>query len=339
MINQMEDQELKSLLVQFYLRIQVVEEGKGYSEQQFFLDVKNTYNELLAYKKEKANVEQHTQFNTTHVVFGDSPTGSLKIALKKLGLDQQERIITFSDLFSIGPIWHLHNAQGINNRSEWLSKHINIDDEVLLNYEENFKRTLLEIEQIPSHHPIIIWAGENAHEQTGLRFVLYLLKEKTNDIYIIHTNEAYKIHFERPAIDFIPRNMGEFSSEQLKQIYENKKNNHELTKAERKAFEQQWEQLCEDKEVLRIWESNQILSVPETLYDDYIINTVKKLHQEKKDTEFIKSARIIGEVIGHLDQYVGDQFIEYRVRRLIVDGIFDMEGVPKAMHFYSVKIR
>lgn len=339
MINQMEDQELKSLLVQFYLRIQVVEEGKGYSEQQFFLDVKNTYNELLAYKKEKANVEQHTQFNTTHVVFGDSPTGSLKIALKKLGLDQQERIITFSDLFSIGPIWHLHNAQGINNRSEWLSKHINIDDEVLLNYEENFKRTLLEIEQIPSHHPIIIWAGENAHEQTGLRFVLYLLKEKTNDIYIIHTNEAYKIHFERPAIDFTPRNMGELSSEQLKQIYENKKNNHELTKAERKAFEQQWEQLCEDKEVLRIWESNQILSVPETLYDDHIINTVKKLHQEKKDTEFIKSARIIGEVIGHLDQYVGDQFIEYRVRRLIVDGIFDMEGVPKAMRFYSVKIR
>lgn len=214
-----------------------------------------------------------------------------------------------------------------------------MDDEVLFTYEKSFKQTILNIEQIPSHHPIVIWAGENAHEQTGLRFVLYLLKEKINDIVIINTNEAYKTHFERPEIDFTPRNMGELSSEQLKQIYENKKNGHTLTQTERKAFEQQWEQLCEDKEVLRIWESNKIISVPETFYDEYIINTVKKFHKKKKSIEFIKSARIIGEVIGHLNQYVGDQFIEYRVRRLIVDGIFDMEGVPKAMRYYSIKIR
>lgn len=339
MLNHLEDEELRSLLAQFFLRMQLVEERKGYSEQQFFLDIKKTYNELLAYKKEQANNELHTQFHTTHIVFGDSPTGSLKIALKKLGLDQQERIITFSDLFSIGPILHLHNAQGITNRFEWLRTNINIDEEVLFNYEDHFKRTLLEIEKTPSHHPIIIWAGENAHEQTGLRFVLYLLKEKTNDIYIIQTNEAYKAHFDRPEIDFTPRNMGELSGEQLKQIYENEKMGHTLTQRERKAFEQQWEQLCEGKEVLRIWKSHQIMSVSETFYDEYIIQTVKKLHQEKKHNDFIKSARIIGEVIGHLDQYVGDQFIEYRVRRLIVDGIFDMEGVPKAMRFYSVKIR
>lgn len=339
MINHLDEKELKSLLLQFFLRMQTVEERKGYSEQQLFLDIKNTYNDLLEYKKNQASVEQHTQFHITHIVFGDSPTGSLKIALKKLGLNQQEKIINFSDLFSIGPIWNLHDAQGMNDRYEWLRTHINIDDEVLFNYEESFKQTILNIEQIPSHHPIVIWAGENAHEQTGLRFVLYLLKEKINDIFIINTNEAYKIHFDRPEIDFTPRNMGELSSDQLKQIYENKKAGHALTQTERKAFEQQWEQLCEDKEVLRIWESNKIMSVPETFYDEYIINTVKKFHQKKKHNDFIKSARIIGEVIGHLNQYVGDQFIEYRVRRLIVGGIFDMEGVPKAMRYYSIKIR
>ncbi|MCR8853673.1 DUF1835 domain-containing protein [Lysinibacillus fusiformis] len=331
---------MKALLFQFFLRMQAVEERQGYSEEQFFLDIKNTYNSLLEYKKNQASAEQqHTQFRTTHIVFGDSPTGSLKIALKELGLNQQEKIIAFSDLFSIGSILNLHNSHGVANRYEWLKTHLNADDEVLFRYQANFKSTILKIEQTPSHHPIIIWAGENAHEQTGLRFVLYLLKGKTNDIFIVNTNEAYKTHFDRTKIDFTPSHMGELSSEQLKQIYENEKNGHALTQTERKALEQQWEKLCEDKEVLRIWESNKIVSVPETFYDEYIINTVKKFHQKKKHNDFIKSARIIGEIVGHLNQYVGDQFIEYRVRRLIVDGIFDMEGVPKAMRYYSIKIR
>lgn len=338
-INHLDEKELKSLLLQLNLRMQTVEERKGYSEQQFFVDIKKIFNDLLEYKKNQASVKQQTQFHTTHIVFGDSPAGSLKIALKELGLNQQEKIITFSDLFSIGPILNLHDSQGVTNRYEWLRTHINIDDEVLFNYEGQFKQTILDIEQTPSHHPIIIWAGENAHEQTGLRLVLYLLKKKTNDIFIININEAYKTHFNRPEIDYTPLHMGELSPKQLKQIYENEKNSHALTQTECKAFEQQWEQLCNVKEVLRIWEDNKIKSVSETYYDEYIINIVKKSHQKKKHNDFIKSARIIGEVIGHLNQYVGDQFIEYRVRRLIVDGIFDMEGVPKAMRYYSIKIR
>lgn len=335
-INNLDEKELKSLLFQFFFRMQAVENRKDYSEQQFFLDIKNTYNDLLEYGGNQAIGEQHTQFHTTHVVFGDAPTGSLKIVLKELGINQKEKIITFSDLFSTGPIWKLHESQGIFKRHEWLRTHLNIEDDMLTNYQAKFKQTILEIEQIPSHHPIIIWAGENAHEQTGLRLVLYLLKEKTNDILIINPNEAYKNNFDTTEIT---RHMGELSFEQLKQIYENKKNNHALTQTERKAFEQQWEQLCQDKEVLRIWENNKIICVPETFYDEYIINTVKKFHKKNKQNEFIKSARIIGEVIGHLDQYVGDEFIEYRIKRLVADGIFDIEGVTKAMRYYSIKVR
>ncbi|TGN32046.1 DUF1835 domain-containing protein [Lysinibacillus sp. S2017] len=163
------------------MHMQTVEERKGYSEQQFFLDIKNTYNDLLAYKKNQASVDQ-TQFHTTHIVFDDSPAGCLKIALKESDLMQQENIFNFSDLFSIGPIWNLHAVEGINNRYEWLRTHISMDDEVLFNYEDNFKQNLLTIEQMPKHHQVVIWAGENAHEQTALRFMLYVLKEKTKTI-------------------------------------------------------------------------------------------------------------------------------------------------------------
>ena len=47
----------------------------------------------------------------------------------------------------------------------------------------------------------------------------------------------------------------------------------------------------------------------------------------------MKSARLIGEVLGYLDQYVGDEFLENRLRKLIEKGVFEMEGSLKAMRF------
>jgi len=53
----------------------------------------------------------------------------------------------------------------------------------------------------------------------------------------------------------------------------------------------------------------------------------------------MKSAVLVGEVYGHLEQYIGDEFIEYRVRQLIENGTFEIKGNPKAMRFYSIKVR
>ncbi|WP_077319159.1 DUF3658 domain-containing protein [Virgibacillus proomii] len=89
-----------------------------------------------------------------------------------------------------------------------------------------------------------------------------------------------------------------------------------------------------------MWTNKEVRSIDEAYYDDYIINTAKKLHNKRKSNEFIKSARLIGKVIGHLNQYIGDDFFfEYRVRYLIMNGIFEIEGVPRVMRFYSVKLR
>ena len=45
----------------------------------------------------------------------------------------------------------------------------------------------------------------------------------------------------------------------------------------------------------------------------------------------MKSASLIGGALAHLNQYVGDLFLEYRVRNLIYNGVFDIKGIPKAM--------
>jgi len=40
-----------------------------------------------------------------------------------------------------------------------------------------------------------------------------------------------------------------------------------------------------------------------------------------------------------LDQRIGDEYFEYRLVHLVVKGAFEIEGVPRAMRFYSVKLR
>jgi hypothetical protein len=87
--------------------------------------------------------------------------------------------------------------------------------------------------------------------------------------------------------------------------------------------------------------NGRILSVPENFYDEFIIKKAKKLFVKGKprEIEFIKSARVIGEVLGYLDQYVGDSFLEYRIRKLIEAGVFESEGSLVAMRFYRIRLK
>ncbi|WP_312354456.1 DUF1835 domain-containing protein [Aminipila sp.] len=331
------ESDAKSVLMLTAANIYRVNSGNGsFTSDNCIDDLIRLYNSI---PEPQANIEKNTHYKTIHIVFSDSPAGSLKNVLKEMGLQDEEKVITFSDIFSVGPVWHLHEKTGLNNRYEWLKKHINIDDEVLDSYQDKFNNTVSEINAIPIDTPIIIWIGENAHEQTALRYVLYLLKEKTNDIFVMDTTSKYKNQFDVPEAEFFPLHTGEISPDKLRLLYEKNGKGDSLTQNERKKFEKEWERLSTKQEVLRIWKNKMINSVNESYYDDYIIDTIRKIHIERKNNEFVKSARLIGEVMGHLNQYIGDQFFEYRVRHLIVNGIFEIEGVPKAMRYYSIRLR
>ncbi|WP_027415652.1 DUF1835 domain-containing protein [Aneurinibacillus terranovensis] len=274
----------------------------------------------------------------THILFGPSPSGSLKVALKDLRVDKKERVISFWEMFSVGPIWQLHEVIGKEARFDWIKNSMNNEYDEFYEYKQKFQRTINQVTSIPEGEPIIIWIGENSHEQTGLRYVLHLLKDKTNEIKVINTTKTYAEHFNRPDIKFAVLHTGEIPPEKLQVIYEQSKQKHPLSQLERERFEQEWLNLADNREALRIWRNGRIQSVPEDYYDQYIINRAKKLHSKQKTKDFMKSARLIGEVLGHLEQYVGDEFLEYRLRKLIEKGVFEVEGSLEAMRFYSVRL-
>ncbi|MBE3570179.1 MAG: DUF1835 domain-containing protein [Bacillales bacterium] len=330
--------EAKSLLFHLFLRVNLLKETE-YSEAEFVNDVRKIYRTISDLANEQSESSQEGTFQMVHILFGDSPAGSLKVVLKDLGVYKEENVISFGEVFSVGPIRQLHEESGKKARFDWIKNNFSDKYCEFFEYKQKFQRTIHQIKSIPEGKSIAIWIAENSHEQTGLRYVLHLLKGKNHEIKVINTTKMYAEHFNRPDSKYVVLHTGEIPPEKLQVIYEQSKQKAPLSQLERERFEQEWLSLSENGEALRIWRNGRILSVPEDYYDQYIINRAKKLHSKQKTNDFMKSARLIGEVLGHLEQYVGDEFLEYRLRRLIEKGVFEMKGSLEAMRYYSVKLR
>ncbi|MFP7443021.1 DUF1835 domain-containing protein [Bacillus infantis] len=279
---------------------------------------------------------QERGLNRIHILFGESPAGSLKNAFRDMGIYEQERVVFFRDIFSVGPVWMLHEESGRENRIEWMKDLISDDYEEYPEYRNKFEKTIRQIQGISDGSHIIIWHADNAHEQTGLQFVVYLLMEKDIDITTINTTEAYEELFPDKKEKFTPLHTGEISPEMLKLIWEGP-HGKRLTDHDREHLEKEWLTLSEDRANLRVWRNQVIHSFPED-YDTFIKSRAKKLHAKQKEKDYMKSARLIGDVLGRLDQYVGDGFLEYRLKKMIAAGVFEAEGSLLAMRFYSVKL-
>lgn len=329
------EEEVRSLLFLILLQISVEEQP----DEELAKNLRKTYQDYLQTKIDQLKLENKKDYKVVHIVFGESAAGSLRMALKEMGVQEEEKVIYFSDDFSFGPLWKIEEEIGFALRHKWLINHINYDDEYLFSYKRKFHKTILEVKNIKEQAHIIIWAGENANEQTAQRFVLSLLQHKTNDIFLINPLEYNKEIASKSDAEDHAIHTGEFTSEELQVIYQKNNWKQPLTKSARLKYINEWKKISQQNKNLRVWADKKIDSVGEDYYDNYIIKTAKLLHKEQNNADFIKSARLIGEIIGNLNQRIGDIYFEYRLIRLVLKGIFELEGVPKAMRYYSVKLQ
>lgn len=327
-IEKLPERGAKSYLFHILLRVHLL--NNSVDSQEEILELLNDIQKRILFYSQERKLER--EYETYHIVCGESPAGALKV-----GLSKENKAIGYPDFFSNGPLWKLHEEEGRKKRLEWLMDHINMHEDYLeMRYERKVAKALEEIDSIPAGKPIVIWTADNADEQTGLRYFLHLLRNKENNVHVINTAQSYKELFPAKKHQSILRHSGEAAPEKLKMMLENHLGSP-LSAEEKNRFVSDWQSLSKTREVLRIWEDNEIHSVPESYFDESIIESAKKLHKSNKG--FIKSARLIGEVIGHLDEPIGDGFAEYRVRSLIYNGILAIKGIPKSMRYYSIKLK
>lgn len=302
--------------------------GRGYAVSQ------SDHNMML--EKINEQIQRHRVFSQSgaiHIVIDESAAGSLRYSLK-----HPKEVIGFPDFFSIGPIWRLDEKIGQSNRFEWLFENINsMQDDY--EYENKFKNTLLEIEDIPEHVPIYLWTANNASEHIGVRFIIVLLAGKANEIFLINSTELYDKNTSSKDEEESFSHTSQFEPENLRQLFEIGKERNPLTSEERLLYQKEWKELSVTEEVLRLWRNNEIIGVAENHYDSLLVNTLEKLHSEQEIKDFIKTARVIGETLERMDERIIDFYLEYRIRHLVYTGVLELKGVPKSMWHYSVKLR
>ncbi|GAA0339652.1 DUF3658 domain-containing protein [Bacillus carboniphilus] len=302
-------------------------EGKGFCFDQ------NELNKMVEEINKLIQKYRHLKGQgPVHIVNTESAAGSIRV-----GLERPKTVIGFPDSFSIGPLWRLDEKIGKTYRSEWLYENINSEQEDFV-YENKFTNTLREIEDIEEDVPIYIWYGNNAGEQVGLHYFLYLLRDKNNPIYLLDTSKLYKNYDARGEEQRI-LHTSQIDPQNANLFFELKKETKPLSMTQLAQFHDEWKMLSQTKEVLRLWRNGEMIGVPEDYYDPLIIETIEKMHSEQETKDFIKAVIVIGEMLTHMDEIMDIYFLEFRIGHLIYSGVLELKGVPRSMRHYSVKLR
>ncbi|MGE7881712.1 DUF1835 domain-containing protein [Bacillus sp. NPDC094077] len=325
-VEDMYEDEAKDLLQGILIQLNLLEENYSEDTIKYLMTIPKQLTNKNFYNR---NLEESIH---VHIAFDDSTAGCVKYMLNQ---EEQldESVVAFSEFFSIGPIQQLHTEKGQLERKQWLINNLtSYDCYFEEEYLPRFMETLEELQSIPIETSITIWKADNAHEHVGLCFVMAQLKEKKN-IRVINTSEASRNILNQ---EYDIRGSGELSSESLASFKKSFAELSYITEEKRVKFEQEWDKLSNSTEFLRVWIDNKVDSVQEDYFDHFIIECAKRVGADK---EFIKAPRVIGEALGLVEQLVGDTFLEYRLKELIKDEVFECIGSLEEMRFYSVKLR
>ncbi|WP_335871751.1 DUF1835 domain-containing protein [Bacillus sp. 2205SS5-2] len=328
----MSESDSKSLLFQAMITVDTIETDKMQSADgiERLVKIKKLISDVSARKDPTKGI--YTRY---HILFGDSAGGALKHLFSTEGI-RDERVLAISDYFAEGPIENLHETKGFVKRFRWIKENV-IRDE----YEDFLRRyfqMMEEIDSIPEEVPITIWTSNNSHEQIGVRFIIYLLKGRKNEVKLINTNHLFHEFLAKPGSHYFLTSAS-ISPDHFNLMYNKSQDIVPLMASEKEKFLNEWIELSREDTALRIWKNDQIVSVDETYFDSLIFEKARVL-TDKRGDEYMKSGRLIGEVLGNIEnQFISDLFLEYRLRKLIDKGHFDVVGDLAAMRYYSVKLK
>lgn len=228
----------------------------------------------------------------THIIFGDSPGALIKHALQ----NDCDEFIVFNDVLSVGPLAEL-TGEGIEQRYTWL-KERGLVEESKVAYVQSFLNNINQL-KCTRNKRIVVWYAENTAEITGLYFVAQYFAE--NQVVLRNVTEL---------LDFRPRHTGEINTEQARWI--NALSAEMVSDIQKEILANSL--IGIEDGCLRMMEGQRVITVPLDYFDK---NILEKVRQLTKDAEYVLMIRVVGEIVGLMDDYMGNEFIEYRIRELI----------------------
>ena len=166
------------------------------------------------------------------------------------------------------------------------------------------------LKAVKDNQPVRLWYSDNPDELCGLYHIVYLI-DKFNpqaEIYTVKLPAQY-ISEDGSVISY--NGWGDVSPREWHIHFKTEK----MTRSVKTLCLTNWCRLKADNAPVRAMLNGLMHSLPEDIYDSFIIKEIQQM-----DTQF-RQAIVIGSVLGKYQLCIGDAFIAYRMEKMIDSGM------------------
>lgn len=266
-----------------------------------------------------------------HIVFN---TADVEVLQKAIELDEslQGDVVEIKDDYAVGPLQNTYTDEGMEARKQWWRVVLSggdYDGLVDKNVVEDDKTVLALKERLTSEpdQAVWIWAAQNKHDVCGYYWLVSQLKDFQGRIYILYLNNLPFIN-EKGQL-FYPDWLHLIPS---KEFLKAKKLARPVTLSEFEVDPDEWTKLCNENRGVRLLEGGKKLN-----QEDYHFYDAELKKFVTNDWQ--KASKIIHQYLQKAKHTTGDAYLLWRLKLMIQEGRFDVQGETKKMKDFEVKLK
>jgi hypothetical protein len=265
-----------------------------------------------------------------HIVFNEA---DVEVMRKAIELDEslQGDVLQVKDDYAVGPLANIYTTEGVEARKQWWRQILaggDADGKVETN-EVDDNTVVAYLKERLDNEPkeaLWIWAAQNKHDVSGYYWLMSQLKDYQGRVYILYLNNLPFIN--EKGLIFYPEWLHVIPP---KEFLKAKKLARPVTLSEFEVDPDEWTKLQqqEDKGV-RLLEGGKKLSQQD--YSFYDADLKKFI-----TNDWQKASKIIHQFLSKSKQTTGDMYMLWRLKTILAEGGYDVQGELKNMKDFEVK--
>ncbi|RYY49587.1 MAG: DUF1835 domain-containing protein [Chitinophagaceae bacterium] len=266
-----------------------------------------------------------------HIVFNEA---DVKVLNEAIAMDESlaGEVIQIKDDYAVGPLLNMYVGEGIGDRRNWWKEVLaggDMDGHADSGEVDDHK-TIAEIVgrlRRDEAEQVWIWAAQNKHDVSGYYWLLKYLKEFQGRVQILYLNNLP--FFNDKGHIFYPNWLHEIPA---KEFLKAKKLAREITLSEFEVDPDEWTKLCNENKGVRLLEGGKKLVQAD--YDFYDTELKKFV-----TADWQKASKIISNFLGKAKHTTGDMYLLWRLKTMIAQDMFDVQGKLGNMKEFEVKLK
>lgn len=266
-----------------------------------------------------------------HIVFNEADVAVLQKAIE-LDESMQGEVVLIRDDYAVGPLLNVYTGEGIEARRQWWREVLaggDYDGKADTNEMDDYK-TIAELVGNMRRNPdelIWIWAAQNKHDVSGYYWLLKYMAEFQGRVLILYLNNLPFIN--EKGLIFYPEWLHVIPP---KEFLKAKKLARPITLSEFEVDPDEWSKLQQEDKGVRILEGGKKLVQHDyNFYDEDLKKFITG--------DWQKASRIIHNFLHKNKHTTGDAFLLWRLKGLLADGTYDVQGELKGMKDFEVKAK